>query len=267
MSNTNSLSYYLQWFEDFVHRFRQQDPKDQENVDIKREHTLRVLKEAKSLIAALKPEEPLAFTAQLAALFHDVGRFPQYELYRTYNDKQSIDHGRLSFLTLKKEGVLEGLEFEQKRMVLLGVLLHNKLRVSPRLPEELKTVLYIVRDADKLDIFPVMLKHLAPDAAQNRVVTLGLKFDQQKISPAIYEQVRQRGLAHYEDMVWVNDFKLLLCSWVYGLNFEYSRQAVWQRGYLQKLLSYLPETKDMDILGQQLKKDLLGKGLKANFGS
>jgi hypothetical protein len=240
-----------------VQRFAQKDPEDQQNIDIKRDHSLRVLKEAQGITASLDLNEPFPFMAHLAALFHDVGRFPQYEKHRTFNDKLSANHGRLSFRALKEEGVLNDLPKEQRRIILLAVLLHNRREVSERLSDDLKVVLQIVRDADKLDIFSVMLKHLDPQATQNKVVTLGLKYDPQKISPVIYEQVKNRGLAHYEDMVWVNDFKLLLCSWVYGLNFEYSRQALWQRGYLQRLFSYLPETEEIAELSRQLQADLL----------
>lgn len=33
--------------------------------------------------------------AYLIGLFHDIGRFKQWELYRTYNDRISVDHGDL----------------------------------------------------------------------------------------------------------------------------------------------------------------------------
>jgi len=30
-------------------------------------------------------------------------------------------------------------------------------------------------------------------------------------------------------MIWINDFKLLLCSWIYDLNFPVSRQIVQEK--------------------------------------
>ena len=49
-------------------------------------------------------------------------------------------------------------------------------------------------------------------------------------------------MVNYQEMVWVNDFKLLLCSWVYDLNYRVSRAVVRERGYLEELLGYLPRS-------------------------
>jgi hypothetical protein len=57
-------------------------------------------------------------------------------------------------------------------------------------------------------------------------------------------------------MIWVNDFKLLLCSWIYDLNYGVSREIVRARGYLEELLGYLPQNPEFERLGQQLRGDL-----------
>ena len=38
----------------------------------------------------------------LMGLFHDIGRFKQWEVYKTYDDVKSIDHGELSSFILKE---------------------------------------------------------------------------------------------------------------------------------------------------------------------
>ena len=63
-------------------------------------------------------------------------------------------------------------------------------------------------------------------------------------------------MVNYQEMVWVNDFKLLLCSWIYDLNYRVSRRVVRERGYLEKLLGYLPQSPEFKRLGQQLREDL-----------
>ncbi len=65
-----------------------------------------------------------------------------------------------------------------------------------------------------------------------------------------------RGLAEYNDMVWINDFKLLICSWIYDLNFPATRRAVLERGYLDAILSLLPDIPEFTALGERLKQDL-----------
>ena len=67
-------------------------------------------------------------------------------------------------------------------------------------------------------------------------------------------------MVNYQDMVWVNDFKLLLCSWVYDLNYGVSRVVVRERGYLEKLVGYLPRSPEFARLGRQLREDLAAGG-------
>ena len=63
-------------------------------------------------------------------------------------------------------------------------------------------------------------------------------------------------MVNYQEMVWVNDFKLLLCSWIYDLNYPVSRRVVRERGYLEELLGYLPQNSEFKRLGEQLREDL-----------
>jgi len=44
--------------------------------------------------------------AKTIALLHDVGRFEQYERYRTFDDYKSEDHVHLSLNVLNQEEVL-----------------------------------------------------------------------------------------------------------------------------------------------------------------
>jgi len=45
--------------------------------------------------------------------------------------------------------------------------------------------------------------------------------------------------------LYVNDFKLLLISWVYDLNFATSRRILRERGYIPTLAATLPERADL----------------------
>ena len=106
-----------------------------------------------------------------------------------------------------------------------------------------------------------MLAHFDPAAPPNRVVNLELKPHPDNYTPEILAKVRQRQMVNYQDMVWVNDFKLLLCSWVYDLNYGVSREVVRERGYLEKLVGYLPRSLEFVRLGRQLREDLATGGM------
>jgi hypothetical protein len=198
--------------------------------------------------------------AHLAALFHDVGRFPQYSRYRTFHDQESVNHGRQGVLTMKQHQVLAEFSPLARRCILGSVILHNRGSLPEGLPPEVRLVAQIVRDSDKLDIFAVMLAHFNPATPHNKVVNLGLRPHPDYFTPGILAKVKNRQTVSYLDMVWVNDFKLGLCSWVYDLNYRVSRAIVQERGYMEQLLGYLPQTPEFFQLGRQLQEDLEAGG-------
>ena len=59
-------------------------------------HSYDVAKICYSIASNLNLDENERNFCYLIGLFHDLGRFKQWEIYKTYNDKESIDHGELS---------------------------------------------------------------------------------------------------------------------------------------------------------------------------
>jgi putative nucleotidyltransferase with HDIG domain len=244
---------YKLWFKEYVYKFYSgADEQDEENIRLKEDHSLRVLKNAQAIAQDEGLDSRLYFLTSLAALFHDIGRFEQYARFKTFNDKLSVDHARLGYEILKREKILNNLPFKEARNVLIAVLLHNRLSLPQKLPPDLQMITQIVRDADKLDIFPVVLSYVQPGARQNKVVTLGLKDDPEAVSETILAQVQGERLANYTDMVYINDFKLLLLSWVFDLNFAFTCREVLRRGYVESLISLLPRTNPIVFLEHKL---------------
>ena len=236
---------------------RELAPDEADNLRLKYGHSLRVLHEAAALVAALDPapEPDLARAILVAALLHDVGRFPQLVRYGTFSDRASENHGILGARTLVRLGLPRGLAPGRARLVRACVAMHNRKDLPPGLPPDLDLALRVVRDADKLDILPVVMEHLRP-GADNDVVTLGLSRDPLAWTPALLESLLARRPGIYEEMRSVNDFRLLLLSWAYGMNFELSRRALLERGLLRELVAGLPDVAPMRGLYERLRADL-----------
>lgn len=228
-------------FEAFVEPFETGAEEDRENVRLKREHSLRVWDNARLIIQdeSLPPDVDLA--VQAAALLHDAGRFPQYAQYKTFNDRQSENHARLGVRTILRQGLAAGLPSSVRRVVLGAVFLHNVRSLPPRLPRLLDYTVRVVRDADKLDILRVLLGYFDPEIPYNPVVLLGLPPHPENYTPEVLDAVLRGESADYTKMAWVNDFKLLLLSWSFSLNFAAARRAMLQRGLLRQLERRLPQ--------------------------
>jgi putative nucleotidyltransferase with HDIG domain len=254
--NGHNFGRYEKWFREYAQEFLVGSEFDMANVQLKIDHTMRVLEIARQITGSQGQNVCLA---ELAALFHDVGRFPQYARYRTFHDQMSVNHAYQGVMTLKEHRVLADLPEATRRLVLGTVALHNRRSLPQGLAQEFKDLVKIVRDADKLDIFQVMLTHFKPGAKHNKVVNLELKPHLDNYTPELLARVRQGQMVNYQDMVWVNDFKLLLCSWIYDLNYGVSREIARERGYLEELLGYLPQSPELVRLGRQLRKDLAAR--------
>jgi putative nucleotidyltransferase with HDIG domain len=251
------LSQHIEWFEKYSEGFSGSgNPEDQTNLAIKKEHSLRVLDNAMKISASLELDGELTQLTHLAALFHDVGRFPQYQRFRTFNDRSSANHAALSVEVLRKTDALTKLTLEHRRLVLAAIFLHNRRFIPLALPPKLGIITRIVRDADKLDILPVLIAHFSPDFPANGVVTLDLRPHPTAYTESIFCKVLSGETGKYEEMIWINDLKLLLCSWVYDLNFPVSRRIVLQAGYLDAIFGSLPPDPKFIALRQQLTQEL-----------
>lgn len=127
------LEPHVEAFKRFADSFLTGDEKDKFIV-MKREHSLRVLENAINIVDMEKPAPETARLCLLSALFHDIGRFTQFATYGTFNDRESINHGRMGVLTLRESGLPKGLTEREQRIVRFAVGQHNLKIVRPDLP-------------------------------------------------------------------------------------------------------------------------------------
>ncbi len=223
------------------------------HIVLKRDHSLRV--HALATAIARAEAVPDLQPYRIAALVHDIGRFPQFEQYGTYRDDQSADHGDLGAEMLEGGDFLDGIDAGLRLLVATVVRLHNKRDVPVGLDSLTHSVLTVVRDADKLDIVPVVLSKLQPGGPRDEVVTLGLRDAPGGWSPDILEAVERGGNPSYSELRFINDFKLLLASWGPKLVHAASRKMYLRRHYLDQLFALLPESRDFG----RVKKILLAR--------
>ncbi|WP_084448704.1 HD domain-containing protein [Desulfovibrio inopinatus] len=247
---------FVQRFDEYVEEFRQGSTEDIQHIELKYDHSLRVMKEATRILDSLPLSEEIRLLCRVAALYHDIGRFSQYRRFKTFKDSESINHGILGVSVLKKTHLLDMFDSRQRGYILSSIAMHNKRCVPPLSGHELETMVGVVRDADKLDIVSIMLEHFDPHGKKSDVVVLGVKDNPQRFTSCIVEQIQKKAIGEYSMMQYVNDFKLLLLSWVYDLNFAESSRIYLERGYLESLTDLLPKAPELGHLKSALVHDL-----------
>ena len=241
------ISRHEAWFAAYAAREREKecrrDGGDPSPMDLKLHHTMQVLAHARAIVAqeGLASQEGRA--ALLAALYHDTGRFPQYVRWRTFSDAESENHGYLGVRVVKKEHFLAGEPPNIHKWVLTAIALHNRYAL-PALPEPYLTITHAVRDADKLDIMRIMAQHLSRPIP-TRDVILRVQDAPQLWSQSIVDTVLSGGIPSYHDLRYVNDFRILLGSWIQDLHFTSSKKTCVASGFLQEVLKGLPSTPEL----------------------
>jgi HD superfamily phosphohydrolase YqeK len=226
------------WFASYCGSFRSADAEVQRNFDLKELHTRKVCEAACLIARGGSPRRQLL--AEVAALCHDLGRFPQFRDYHTFKDSESLNHAHLSAQILKQSDMLDFLSDSERASVLDAVRLHNVYQVPPGLTAEADDLLRLLRDADKIDIWRVFVEHFeTPEDERASGVTLGFP-DLPFCSPEVLATVGDGRLVQLSTMKSVNDFKLLQLSWVYDVNFTASLRLIRERRLLERLAATLP---------------------------
>ncbi|MBN2279868.1 MAG: HD domain-containing protein [Candidatus Marinimicrobia bacterium] len=239
---TDKFKKLEKWFEEYTGRFQSRDTKIQVNFDLKILHTKKVLENAEALCLDLQINAEDIFITRAAALLHDVGRFEQFNKYRTFVDKHSADHAELGLQILDDEAPLAELPDNITNYIRLAIQHHNKLEVPDHLDNQAKFFTRLLRDADKLDIFRVVTEYYEQQKSghQNEAIVLGLP-DNQHYSDHVIEDILNHRIVKSQDLKTINDFKLLQMAWIFDINFVAALNRVHERKYLERIYESLPK--------------------------
>ena len=240
--NDEQLQFFQDWFQHHILTFREPDPLHQRSLDMKEEHTFRVCAASARIGAGLGLGENDRRLAAVTALFHDLGRFPQYQKYRTFRDPDSENHSKLSLWELNRHRILRTLDFAERQLISRAIFFHNRPRISEHLDP--KTLLHcrLIRDADKVDILRVMVEHFQMEESQrNPVITLGLGADP-RVRDEIYRLLFEEQPMSYAGLQTINELKILQMSWVFDINFRPTFAILRERNDIGRLAATLPDT-------------------------
>lgn len=248
------ISSHCLWLENFIRQKLFRSAVDPEPLLLKQRHCRKVFAIAQTLVRAEKPAR--ANACLLAALYHDIARFDQYLEYHTFNDSRSTDHGNLGVKILKRQNILANEESEDRQIIYTAIILHNKRSLPPGLNFPYKTPTLLVRDADKLDILRIMAEHLSGPRPYSPVIIRHLADDPDVYSEDAIEAVKNRKAPTYELAKSLNDYRLLLGSWFYEMNFASSRKLFISQGFGERLIEQLPDTRIYGVVKRQMLRDL-----------
>ena len=233
------LNRMHEWMTAYMKSFYSDDAEVQQGILIKEKHTGYVTANCVELAKFLKLSTHDVQLAEIIGLFHDVGRFRQYSLYKTFNDADSEDHADLALKVIDELEFFSELSADDFALVKFAIQNHNKKTVAPT--DDARKIFFakIIRDADKLDIYRVLEPFLAQANADKMPKFIKGKA-RPDISPDFVENFVTGEQADYRKIRTNGDRKIVRLMWIYDINFSWTMQKIVERGYIEKIVSNLP---------------------------
>jgi hypothetical protein len=241
------------WFGGYVAGFYGDDKFINANLKLKEKHSYLTCDEILYLANELGLSGDRRRTAEVIALFHDIGRFEQIVKYRTFNDSRSVSHSRLGVQVLRREKILEDVEAGEREWIEKAVEYHGCIALPEGLDGEELLFSKLIRDADKIDIFRVSLEYYGQYRDERENFLLELDYpDEPGYSAEVIEQILGERRIDYGKLRTLNDVKLCQLGWVYDVNFPAALKRIKQCGFLEKIFDFLPADGDIKKVREKI---------------
>ena len=211
--------------------------KEESNIANNILHTQRVVENILILADSLELSESEKYTAEVVALYHDIGRFWLLRQDETSN----LDHAEASVEYLKTNQTFISLD-EQVRNIIIEVILNHHLPEIAKKDNNVSLFFSkLLRDADKLDIWRLTIDALAIKGKKSKMaIELGLS-EKLVITGPFCQNIIDGGIPNKVDIVTFSDYLIFQMSWVFDLNFRKSFQLLNQKQYMRHIYDALPK--------------------------
>ena len=226
-------------FKEYVHTFYSTNADIQKHILLKEEHTEKVMKYCVELAKNLRLNQRQQQIAELIGLFHDLGRFKQYNLYRTFNDHLSENHAELGLKEIAKLNIRKFMTPEEWREFCFAIKYHNAIAIPQTANRKQYLFATIIRDADKLDIYRVLAPFLTPPSPEG-------------YSKVLIDDLLLGRQSKFTNLKTPDDYKLVRLCWIYDINYSWTLGKIVEQQYIEQIFQYLPFTQDI----QQVKTKL-----------
>ena len=208
-------------FQRFVKQYDLSDP----GIMRKFHHTFRVVEYAKDIARSEGLSEDDVNLAMLCALLHDIARFRQWSIYKTYIDAKSFDHGDEAYNILSHKNYIANYTVDpyEQRIILKAVRNHNKYKIEDGLTDRELFFTKLLRDADKIDI-------ICTQGEINGVFIL---------NPSYIKPFQEKRLFKNSGVTGEYEILLRQIAFVYDMNFKYTYRLLLTNNIIDKKIDLL----------------------------
>jgi HD superfamily phosphohydrolase YqeK len=234
-------------FTEYAQGFFGQDNFVNFNLHLKLCHSYKVQQESAYIAAELGLSDYDQKLANVIGLLHDTGRFPQFVKYRTYIDAKSQNHSEMGIEAISQYKLLDGVSESDRQLIITAIKYHSVKDVPAGLDTQCQLHTKIVRDADKLDIFRVVIAGYRLYTKDPAKYCYEVEYPSNgQYSAKILESVMRKETIDYQLIRSMDDVRLLQLAWVFDINFVPALQRITQKKYLEDMIKYMPNTPEIN---------------------
>lgn len=206
------------------------------SINLKIIHTFEVVRNSEFLAKKLKLDEEDITLSKIIALLHDIGRFEQIKAFGSFNEN-NLDHAEFGVKILFKNKLIRNFVKTDKydEIIYKAIANHNKLKIEDNLTEKVLLHSKIIRDADKLDIFRVLLneklENIYPKIYDEQTINY------ESISPKIYKDFLNHKSINIKNRKGILDYWLCSIAFIYDLNYNESLIYIKEKDYINKMFN------------------------------
>lgn len=226
----------------------------EKEINLNQGHSIAVMELMGELAFRLELSDEEIKLARLIGLLHDVGRFLQWEKYKTFSDHKSVDHAEIGADYLFKEGHIRDYIDDDKYDVIIekAIKNHNKFEIEDGLDEKELLFAKMIRDMDKIDIYKQVAIKYEP------------KFDVKEINPKILEDFKNEKCISYSDVISASDGTINELSYIFNIYFNESFDMLVETDNFDLYLSVVEVSEDSEKLWQKIREicfDKINRGV------
>lgn len=246
-----------EWFSQYVAKCYGGNDYVNTNLELKEAHSLRVCDEMRYVTGHLELSANQNRIAEFIALFHDIGRFVQFNKYRTYNDNKTPSHCLMSIEVLKEHRLLNSFDKSERIWIEKAIQYHGLKVLPDNLSAESLLFCKLIRDADKIDIYYVVTESYRQYRDEPEKFKLELEFpDRPECSGHVVDGLLNGERIDYKGLRTWNDLKLLQLSWIYDINFIPALVRIKERGFLELMFEFLPKSEEIGKIRKKIIADI-----------
>ncbi len=224
-------------FNEYVDQYRKYGDK----ILLKINHSVRVSELCRDISEDLGLSADDIELSVICGLFHDIGRFEQWDLFWTYNDMRSVDHGDLGAEVISKGCLFTVFSGKERDTVVDVIRYYNKYLVPEMISDRNRLYVNITRDADKIDILSMYVEGKYNNLTENNI-----------LSETVYQKLLARKPVRKEDISRKDDEIAIRLAFIFDLNFRRSFEIMKKNDYIGRMIDIQKEKISNRVLIDQL---------------